>query len=277
MNLPFFGAVTYLGPRKFLYTAVYRAEIDADEDECFICREEYNWTSNETCVPIRLALCKHIVGHRCFNRWFSSGRHVCPYCQQRLKMTLKNWFLNWFDGQAHSTWFQYFEAAHLVKVRFFEPAFHWLQPLRKAYASAANGTLTFDEALLVFGSMAFSRILSTYSFLVILQTISWAAALISCSNKWGFLGGDSCSSVHDKLAKGAFRIISNFVLVNEDFFFKTGLTIVFLAPPLVLSAVLLLTGLHRSKHLVPAIVKVVIFYALWKIPMMLWKVLKSRG
>jgi hypothetical protein len=65
-----------------------------DGDACCICREVFSHSpdaSTESCIPILLKPCAHVVGDKCFLRWITSfddtrfsGGMLCPYCAQPL-------------------------------------------------------------------------------------------------------------------------------------------------------------------------------------------------
>ena len=57
---------------------------DADDQDCFICKEPYN--SEEGCRPIRLTECGHVIGQDCFNEWINRYPETCPYWSHHLPL-----------------------------------------------------------------------------------------------------------------------------------------------------------------------------------------------
>jgi hypothetical protein len=106
------------------YAAV---EVDADGEECFICRSIWKNPQNPNttdqdedhddaiCSPVQLA-CGHIIGKQCLDAWFCAANVTvlrCPYCQFELpplRQALWMRFLLWISS---TDWFNVFNQYHL--------------------------------------------------------------------------------------------------------------------------------------------------------------------
>ena len=80
-----------------------------DDDACYICLEPF---SIDTCRPLQITACGHIVGDKCLYEWLKRQPDKCPYWNHRLpyRPAVENSIIcALVNSRIGSVWFHVFE------------------------------------------------------------------------------------------------------------------------------------------------------------------------